>query len=88
MFKKLFTKLEAFLNGEKKKKNSPLAMVPDAVMDKLVDQAEVLADVVDQAVVNVTEEVKKEIENVTEAVKKTPAKKKPAAKKPAVKKTK
>jgi len=88
MFKKLFTKLEAILNGEKNKKNSPLSMIPSAVVDKLVDQAEVLAEVADQAVVNVTNEVKKEIENVTEAVKKTPAKKKPAAKKPAAKKTK
>jgi len=88
MLKKLLAKLTAFLNGEKKKKNSPLSMVPDAVMEKLVDQAEVLADTIDEAVVNVTEEVKKEVENVTAAVKKTPAKKKPAAKKPAAKKTK
>lgn len=88
MLKKLLAKLTAFLNGEKKKKDSPLSMVPDAVMEKLVDQAEVLADAIDEAVVNVTEEVKKEVENATAAVKKTPAKKKPAAKKPAAKKTK
>lgn len=88
IFKNLLKKLEAVLNGEKNKKNSPLSMIPNAVVDKLVDQAEVLAEVADQAVVNVAKEVKKEIDNVTEAVKKTPAKKKPAAKKPAVKKTK
>jgi len=88
MLKKLLAKLTAFLNGEKKKKDSPLSMVPDAVMEKLVDQAEVLADAIDEAVVNVTEEVKKEVEKVTAAVKKTQAKKKPAAKKPAAKKTK
>jgi len=88
IFKNLLKKLETVLNGEKNKKNSPLSMIPNAVVDKLVDQAEVLAEVADQAVVNVAKEVKKEIDNVTEAVKKTPAKKKPAAKKPAVKKTK
>lgn len=81
MLKKLLAKLTAFLNGEKKKKDSPLSMIPDAVMEKLVDQAEVLADAVDEAVVNVTEEVKKEVENVVKATKKAPAKKKPAAKK-------
>ena len=88
MIKKLFAKLQAFLNGEKNKKDSPLSMVPDAVMEKLMDQAEDIVEVVDQAVVNVTEEVKKEVENVTKAVKKAPAKKKPAAKKPAAKKAK
>jgi len=88
IFKNLLKKLEAVLNGEKNKKNSPLSMIPNAVVDKLVDQAEVLAEVADQAVANVAKEVKKEIDNVTEAVKKTPAKKKPAAKKPATKKTK
>lgn len=81
MLKKLFVKLTAFVNGEKKKKNSPLSVVPDAVMDKLVDQAEVLADAADNAVANVTEEVKKEVANVTKAVKKTSTKKKPATKK-------
>lgn len=87
MFKKLFVKLTNFLNGEKNKKNSPLAVVPDAVMDRFVSQAEAIVEVVDQAVVNVTEEVKKEVENVTKAAKKTSAKK-PAAKKPAAKKNK
>jgi hypothetical protein len=87
MFKKLLAKLTAFLNGEKNKNNSPLSMVPNTVVEKLFDQAEVLAEAVDQAVVNVAEEVKKEVENVTAAVKKAPAKKKPAAKKKSAKKT-
>ena len=88
MFKKLLAKLKVLVSKEKGNKNSPLSMVPDAVMNKLVDQAEVLADAVDQAVVNVTEEVKKEVDNVTKAAKKTPAKKKATTKKPSTKKTK
>lgn len=77
MLKKLFLNLTNFLNGEKNKKNSPISMLPSSVIDELVDQAEAAVDVVDQAVVNVTDEVKTAVKAV----------KKKAVKKPAVKKT-
>lgn len=52
-------------------------MLPSSVIDELVDQAEAVVDVVDQAVVNVADEVKTAVKAV----------KKKAVKKPAVKKT-
>jgi uncharacterized protein YdcH (DUF465 family) len=90
MLKKLVKNFTSWLMGTKAEKDSPLNLIPDPVFNKLVDQANELADVVEQASTNVVEEVKKEVENVVSvAKKKAPAKKKTSTpKKPAAKKKK
>lgn len=86
MLKKLVKNFTSWLMGTKAKKDSPLAAVPDVVMEQLVQQAEAVAEAAEQAVANVVEEVKKETENVVAVAKKKPAAKKPATKKPSAKK--
>jgi hypothetical protein len=88
MIKNLVKNFTSWLMGSRTKKDSPLNAVPDAVLNKIFQQAEAVAEAVDAAAVNVVEEVKQEVDKVVAvAKKKAPAKKKPSTtKKPAAKK--
>lgn len=86
MFKKLAEKVKGILfKAQKLDANSPIAKAQSKMIDELVEQAEIVAEVAKNAADDIVASAKKEVEEAVQEVKakkKAPAKKAAPAKKP------